>query len=146
MSSIPRCEAASISITSSEEPFAIATQAWQTLSGVGRRPLLAVDRLREDPRHRRLARSARARKEVRLPQLAELDRVPQRPHDRLLADDVVEVLRPVLPVERGHRIDLSPVARSAFEGLPRGAIASPAPVRRDRGTWEGILSAASFRT
>src|SRR5919109_572846 len=35
MSSIPRCEAASISITSSEVPLAIATQAWQTLSGVG---------------------------------------------------------------------------------------------------------------
>ena len=31
---MPRCEAASISITSSELPFAIATQAWQTLSGV----------------------------------------------------------------------------------------------------------------
>ena len=31
---MPRCEAASISTTSSEEPFAIATQAWQVLSGV----------------------------------------------------------------------------------------------------------------
>ena len=35
MSSIPRCEAASISTTSSEVPLAIATHAWQTLSGVG---------------------------------------------------------------------------------------------------------------
>ena len=35
MSSIPRCEAASISITSSEVPSAIARQAWQVLSGVG---------------------------------------------------------------------------------------------------------------
>ena len=33
MSSMPRCEAASISITSSEVPFEIATQAWQVLSG-----------------------------------------------------------------------------------------------------------------
>ena len=33
MSSIPRWEAASISITSSEVPFVIATQAWQVLSG-----------------------------------------------------------------------------------------------------------------
>ena len=33
MSSIPRCEAASISITSSEVPFVIETQAWQVLSG-----------------------------------------------------------------------------------------------------------------
>ena len=35
MSSIPRCDAASISITSSELPFAIVTQGLQTLSGVG---------------------------------------------------------------------------------------------------------------
>ena len=33
MSSIPRCEAASISITSSDVPFAIARQAWQVPSG-----------------------------------------------------------------------------------------------------------------
>ena len=39
MSSIPRCEAASISITSSEVPFAIETHAWQTLSGVGVGPV-----------------------------------------------------------------------------------------------------------
>ena len=32
------------------------------------------------------------------------------------------------------------------ERLPRGALASPAPAGRNRGTWEGILSAASFRT
>ena len=111
-----------------------------------RRPLRAVERLREDPRHRGLARAARAGEEVRLPHLAELDRVPQRPHDRFLPDHVVEVLRPVLPVERGHRSICSPVTRSVFERPPRGALASPAPARRDRGTWEGILSAASFRT
>ena len=35
MSSMPRCEAASISITSSDVPFAIVMQALQTLSGVG---------------------------------------------------------------------------------------------------------------
>ena len=34
MSSIPRCDAASISITSSELPFVIAWQTWQVLSGV----------------------------------------------------------------------------------------------------------------
>src|SRR5512145_2990831 len=39
MSSIPRCEAASISTTSSEVPFAIATQAWHVLSGVAVGPL-----------------------------------------------------------------------------------------------------------
>ena len=35
MSSMPRCEAASISITSSEVPFVIETHEWQVLSGVG---------------------------------------------------------------------------------------------------------------
>ena len=34
MSSIPRCDAASISTTSSDVPFEIATHAWQVLSGV----------------------------------------------------------------------------------------------------------------
>ena len=35
MSSMPRCDAASISTTSIEVPLAIATQASQVLSGVG---------------------------------------------------------------------------------------------------------------
>ena len=38
MSSMPRWEAASISITSSEVPPVIATQAWQVLSGVADGP------------------------------------------------------------------------------------------------------------
>ena len=116
------------------------------LVGRRRRALLAVQRFREDAGHRGLAGAARPGEEVRLPHLAELDGVAERPHDRLLPDHVVEVLRPVLAVQRGHWLDLSPVAHSAFDRPPRGAIASPAPVRRCRGTWEGILSAASFRT
>ena len=35
MSSIPRCDAASISTTSSEVPAAMARQAWQVPSGCG---------------------------------------------------------------------------------------------------------------
>src|SRR6266567_1198254 len=35
MSSMPRCDAASISTTSSDVPFAIATHAWHVLSGFG---------------------------------------------------------------------------------------------------------------
>ena len=105
MSSIPRCDAASISITSSDVPFAIATQAWQVPSGFGVGPVLAVERLREDARHRGLPGAARAGEEVGLAQLPQLDRVAQRADDRLLADDVVEVLRAVLPVERRHPSD-----------------------------------------
>ena len=65
----------------------------------------AVQRLREDARHRRLPGSARPGEEVRLAHLAVLDRVLQRPDDRLLPDDLVESLRAVLPVERGHCAD-----------------------------------------
>src|SRR5581483_8527621 len=70
--------------------------------GGGGRPVLAVDRLREDPRERRLAGAARAREEVRLPYLPLLDRVRERAHDRLLPHDLREGLRTVLPVEGGH--------------------------------------------
>src|SRR5207245_2749122 len=51
---------------------------------------------------RRLARAARPGEEVGLAHAAGRDRVLERPHDRLLADDLVEVLRPVLAVESGH--------------------------------------------
>jgi hypothetical protein len=70
--------------------------------GGRRRALRAVERLGEDARHRRLARPARPREEVGLPHLPGRNRVLQRPDDPLLADDLVEVLLAVLPVERGH--------------------------------------------
>ena len=68
----------------------------------GRRAVLAVQRLREDARQRGLAGAARAGEEIGLAHLPVLDRVLQRPDDRLLAHDLVEVLRAVLAVERGH--------------------------------------------
>ena len=110
MSSIPRCEAASISTTSIEVPFVIETQALQVLSGVARRALRAVQRLREDPRHRGLAGAARPGEEVGLAYLSARDRVAQRPDDRVLPDHLVEVLGPVLPVEGGHCLDSSRIA------------------------------------
>ena len=108
MSSIPRCEAASISITSREVPLAIVTQGLQTLSGVGVGPWTQFSALGEDPRERGLAGAAWPCEEVRLAHLPGGDRVLQRPDDRFLADDLVEVLRAVLPVERGHQVDTSP--------------------------------------
>ena len=66
MSSIPRCDAASISITSSEVPLAIVTQGLQTLSGVGVGPWRTVEAFREDSRQRCLAGAARAREKVGL--------------------------------------------------------------------------------
>ena len=52
---------------------------------VGAGATLGVQRLRENPRHRRLPRPARPGEEVRLPHLVGLDRIPQRADDSLLA-------------------------------------------------------------
>ena len=82
-----------------------------------RRSRLAVERLGEDARHRGLARAARAGEEVGLTELAELDRVAQRPDDRFLADDVVEVLRPVFAVERRHASIESGIAQATRAAL-----------------------------
>ena len=71
-----------------------------------RRPVLAVQRLGEDARERGLAGSARAGEEVGLADLLVRDRVLQRPGDRFLADDLVEVLRAVLAVQGGHATTL----------------------------------------
>ena len=115
---MPRCDAASISITSSDVPAAIATHAWQVPSGVARRPVLAVDRLREDARERGLAGAARPGEEVGLAHLALLDRIRERPHDRFLADHLLEGLGAVLAVEGGHGTiqaeGLDPAASDSF--------------------------------
>src|SRR6478736_3956410 len=81
--------------------------------------VLAVDRLCEDPCERRLAGAARACEEVRLPHLVLLDRVRQRPHDRLLAHDLREGLGAVLAIEGGHGSILAD--RAALPSAPRRA-------------------------
>ena len=67
---------------------------------------LTVERLAEDLGERRFARTARAGKEVRMAHATLLNRVRQGLHDVALADDVREVLRTVLTVERGHVVSL----------------------------------------
>ena len=138
-----------------------------------RRALLAVERLGEDSRQRRLPGPARAREEVCLPHLVVGDRVAKRPHDRLLADDLVEVLRPVFAVEGGHpghRIEEgargtrgspkrggSPRGNQGFPRVMPGSAPSVedalgsvpttlALTRSTRGPRERLLSAASSRT
>ena len=71
---------------------------------VGRRgrPVLAVERLREDLRERRLARAARAREEVRVRDAPLLDRAAERAHDVILAHHVRERARSVGAIERSH--------------------------------------------
>ena len=103
--STPVCVAASISSTSMSRPSAISTHASHDAARVGRRPLLAVQRPRQDARRRRLADAARAGEHERLREPAARERVAQRARHRLLADDVVEPLRPPLARDDlvGHR-------------------------------------------
>ena len=109
---MPRCEAASISITSSELPFAIASAIGVVGIEVGVRAAVGIQRLREDAGHRGLPRSARPGEDVRLPHLPVLDRVPQRADDRFLADHVAEVERAIGAVESGHGVILADGERS----------------------------------
>ena len=96
MSSMPRLEAASISITSSELPSAMATQlaAGAAGRGVGRDRAAgradAVERLGQDAGGGGLAGAARAGEEVGVGDAVGLDGVAQRAGDVLLPDDVVE--------------------------------------------------------
>ena len=94
--STPVCVAASISRTSMSRPSAISTQASHVAARVGGRPLHAVQRARQDARGRRLADAARPGEHERLREPPALERVAQRARHRLLADDVVELLRPPL--------------------------------------------------
>ena len=70
------------------------------------RPAGRVQRLRENARHRRLARPARPGEEIGLPYLPRPDRVPQRPHDRLLPDHILEGERAVGAIESGHEVTI----------------------------------------
>ena len=63
-------------------------------AGIGRRSVHAIQRAREDARRRRLADPARPREHERLREPVALQRVAQRARDRVLADDVIELLRP----------------------------------------------------
>ncbi len=60
----------------------------------------AVDRLGEDPRERRLAGPARSHEQVGVAGPAGPERVPDRGHDRVLADDVLEALGPPAAIQR----------------------------------------------
>ena len=58
-----------------------------------RRPLHAIQRLRQDPRRRRFSHAPRPRKNVRVRHAVILDRVFQRLGYVLLADEIVKRLR-----------------------------------------------------
>ena len=69
---------------------------------IGRRPLHAVQRAGEDARGRRLADASGTSEDERLREPIARERVAQRPCHRLLADDIVELLRP--PFSRDHLV------------------------------------------
>ena len=126
-SSMPRCEAASISITSSELPLAIASAIGvvgsksafgppSALSALARMRAIEVFPVPRGPANRYACRTWPV-----------LDRVPQRPHDGLLADHVAEVERAVGAVEGGHGPDTSSwiIRHISAEALPQEVVPRP---------------------
>ena len=87
--------------------------------GLGAGALLAVQCLGQDPGERGLPGPSRPREQVGLADLSRVDRVLERPDDRLLSDDVVESLRAILPVEGGHRSDAIARGSGWVSGLSR---------------------------
>src|SRR5260370_3655621 len=88
---MPRFDAASISITSSEVPAAISAGV-ALPARLRRRPLHAIQRFRQDSRRRRLSHAPRSRKNVRVRHAVILDRVSKRLGYVLLADEIVKRL------------------------------------------------------
>ena len=134
MSSMPRWLAASSSITSTDVASWIERHDSHSLHGVARRPVLAVERLRQDLGHRRLAGPARAGEEIGVGDPVELDRVSQRADDVLLADDLVEVQRTMGAVEGRHLCSLT---RPCAGARASGDRLQPVP-----GRWRGFSDRA----
>src|SRR5439155_433743 len=97
----------------------------------------AVDRLGENPGEGRLPRPARADEQDRVRDASGTDRIPERLHDRRLADDLAERLSSPPPVERLMRNGWSWGARRFGCGRLR---AHGAPVRRRAGRPAGRWS------
>ena len=129
--------------------------------GVGSE-VLAVERLGEDPRERRLAGATRSSEQDRVRHLARGHGIAQRGDDRLLADDLGERLGAPSAVEglvggplgqlqlldapaAGRGRVGSAVHPPSMRTSPRPA-AHAARTRPFRGTRQSALSAASFRT
>src|SRR5262249_54606514 len=107
-------------------------------AGVARdsgRAFLAVERLRQEPRHGRLADASGSREQVGVVDATLLDGVSQRRDDRFLPDDLLEGLRAVLAGDDlvAHRLQWR------RGGRPEGRS------KQARGTCEVRLTAAPFR-
>ena len=73
-----------------------------------RRRAAPVDRPSQDARSRGLARASRTAEQVGVRDLVLRDRVLERPHDRLLADHLVKVVRTPLAIQHRRAHDASP--------------------------------------
>ena len=129
MSSTELFDAASISTTSSDDADAIALHDSQTPHGViVGPPLAAVQRRRQDLRHRRLPGPARADEQVRVVHATLRDRVAQRADDVLLPDDVCERAGAMTAVQRSGQGSVessdatSGLALRAALRIPLGAL------------------------
>ena len=94
MLSTPVRDAASSSMTSSERPSMISVQEHASIAGRRDRSFLAVEALRQNPRHGRLAGAAQPGEHVRVGEPAAGEGVFERPCDVRLPDELVERLRP----------------------------------------------------
>ena len=98
---MPRLLAPSISSTSTSSPAADALADVALVAGRRRRALHAVERLGQDAGGRRLADAAGAGEQVGVADAIAGDGVLQRPGDVLLADELVERLRPIAASDDG---------------------------------------------
>ena len=97
ISLMPRFDAASISITSTDDPEAISTQLEQTPQGVGVGPFSQFRQRGQNARDGSLlAGAALARKNIAMRDPVLRDRVLNGGFDVFLADELAERLRPVL--------------------------------------------------
>ena len=130
---MPRLLAPSISSTSTSSPVAdaLADVALRCRgSGVG--PCLAVERLGQDPGRRGLAHAPGTGEQVGVAHAVGGDRVRQGLGDVLLADQVLEDLRPV----RGRRRRTAP---GRVRQATSGELGDESDMRSRRGTDQAIL-------
>ena len=94
---MPRLLAPSISSTSTSSPALMLRQMSHSLQGAGVGPLLAVQRLGQDPGGRGLADAAGPGEQIGMAHAVRGDGVREGLGDVLLADQLVERLRPIAP-------------------------------------------------
>ena len=115
-------------------------------AGVRRRPLLAVEGAGQDAGGRGLADAAGAGEHEGLGDAAGRDGVAKGLGDALLPDHLVEALRPPLARENLVRHVSSDQSGSMWRRSRDRVESGPTATRMTCGTWQTLLSAATFRS